>query len=136
MYFPFQEAIPQPYSFEYDIKGDDGALQNRKEESDGYGNVRGSYGYSDVYGVFRQVEYVADGKGFRAYVKTNEPGTDSQNPADVQIQSYAGPVIHEAPLSYDNKSHPEPATQPDATYEQATARSTHNQEYHAPQDSA
>ncbi|GIZ04738.1 hypothetical protein CEXT_769811, partial [Caerostris extrusa] len=64
--------------------------RTRKESSDGKGNVQGSYGYTDAHGIYRQVDYVADAYGFRANVKTNEPGTDNQNPADVHIQ--ANPV--------------------------------------------
>ena len=33
------------------------------------------------------VEYVADAAGYRATVKTNEPGTANANPADVQVSS-------------------------------------------------
>ena len=39
----------------------------------------GTYGYTDSYGIYRQVEYVADKHGFRATVKTNEPGTANQS---------------------------------------------------------
>lgn len=89
--FTYQSA-PIPYDFGYDIAGDYGEFrQNRKETGDGHGNVQGSYGYTDAYGIYRQVDYVADGYGFRANVKTNEPGTDNQNPADVSIQ--AAPVV-------------------------------------------
>lgn len=99
-YEPDYDSKPEPYSFGYDIKDEYGATQNRKEESDGYGNVKGSYGYTDGYGIYRHVDYVADDKGFRAYVKTNEPGTDNQNPADVEIHSEAAPVKYDGP-SYD-----------------------------------
>ncbi|GIY82694.1 hypothetical protein CEXT_436631 [Caerostris extrusa] len=41
----------------------------------------------------RRVDYVADGHGFRATVKTNEPGTAASAPAAALIASpYAGPV--------------------------------------------
>ena len=63
----------------------------RQEQGDELGNKKGSYGYIDAYGISRQVDYVADDKGFRAVVKTNEPGTDNQNPADVEIISSAAP---------------------------------------------
>ena len=39
----------------------------------------GSYGYVDSYGIYRQVDYVADKDGFRATIKTNEPGTANQS---------------------------------------------------------
>ncbi|GIX67275.1 hypothetical protein CEXT_791351 [Caerostris extrusa] len=41
---------------------------------------QGSYGYTNNKGIARQVNYVADHAGFRAQVKTNEPGTADQNP--------------------------------------------------------
>lgn len=42
--------------------------------------VKGSYGYKDKHGLFREVTYIADKHGFRAHVKTNEPGTAKKNP--------------------------------------------------------
>jgi len=86
---------PQPYKFGYDVKDSKGSNLNQKEEGDSYGNKKGSYGYTDGYGIYRQVDYVADKNGFRATIKTNEPGTDNQNPADVYIQSNAAPVKYE-----------------------------------------
>jgi len=80
---------PQPYKFGYEVKDGYNAGSNREEEGDGYGNKKGSYGYTDGYGIYRQVDYVADKGGFRATIKTNEPGTANQNPADVYIQSNA-----------------------------------------------
>ncbi|GFY46036.1 uncharacterized protein TNIN_92831 [Trichonephila inaurata madagascariensis] len=82
----------------------------------------GSYGFSDARGIHRQVNYVADHAGFRAQVKTNEPGTANQNPAAVHLISdapyghggyagnaglgYAGvvaaPVVAAAPVRYAN----------------------------------
>lgn len=96
-----QEAAPIPYSFGYEFKDEYGASQSRKEDADGYGYKKGSYGYTDGYGIYRQVDYVADEKGFRASVKTNEPGTDNQNPADVQIQSSAAPSNYEGHSPYN-----------------------------------
>ncbi|KAI2810626.1 hypothetical protein RDWZM_002452 [Blomia tropicalis] len=86
---------PQPYKFGYDVKDGYGGTLNQKEEGDSYGNKKGTYGYTDSYGVYRQVEYVADKHGFRATVKTNEPGTANQNPADVYMHSNAGPTHYE-----------------------------------------
>ncbi|XP_076335929.1 cuticle protein 16.8-like isoform X3 [Tachypleus tridentatus] len=78
-------AKPEPYNFGYEAKNDyDGALW-QQESGDEYGSKRGSYGYTDAYGISRTVEYVADETGFHAWIKTNEPGTANQNPADVQI---------------------------------------------------
>lgn len=64
--------------------------QYRHEEKDEQGNVQGQFGYRDAKGQFRQVEYVADGYGFRAKVKTNEAGLDKQNPANVEIHKEEG----------------------------------------------
>ncbi|GFU28379.1 cuticle protein 16.8 [Nephila pilipes] len=109
---------PQPYKFGYSVKDKHGE-QHREEAGDGHA-VRGSYGFSDARGVRRQVHYVADKAGFRAQVKTNEPGTANQNPAAVQLISdapyaqggyagvpglgYAGvvaaPVVAAAPARY------------------------------------
>ncbi|GIY71351.1 uncharacterized protein CDAR_279501 [Caerostris darwini] len=76
----------QPYKFGYSIK-DKYSQQHRDEISNGAGDVKGSYGYVDAKGVYRKVEYVADEGGFRAEIKTNEPGTANQDPAYVKIQS-------------------------------------------------
>ncbi|XP_015906908.1 cuticle protein 10.9 [Parasteatoda tepidariorum] len=95
----YDYAVPTPYDFGYDIAGDYGEFkQSRKESSDGKGNVQGSYGYTDAHGIYRQVDYVADAYGFRANVKTNEPGTDNQNPADVQV--HASPAHYQAPAPH------------------------------------
>ncbi|KAG1650236.1 Cuticle protein 16.8 [Nymphon striatum] len=88
---------PTPFKFSYDIKDDVNGQQSRQESGDGNGNVQGSYSYQDGYGIFRQVEYTADDYGFRANIKTNEPGTDNQNSADVNIYSDAAPAKYDAP---------------------------------------
>ncbi|XP_035210932.1 cuticle protein 10.9-like [Stegodyphus dumicola] len=77
---------PKPYHFGYEAKGKHGSHYH-KEAGDGHGTVHGSYGYTDEKGVYREVIYVADHKGFRAEVKTNEPGTTNQNPAHVRLDS-------------------------------------------------
>ncbi|CAL1280757.1 unnamed protein product [Larinioides sclopetarius] len=78
---------PQPFKFGYNVKDKHGE-QHREEVGDGK-NVKGSYGFTDARGIHRQVNYVADHGGFRAEVKTNEPGTANQNPAAVHIISNA-----------------------------------------------
>ncbi|XP_055936697.1 cuticle protein 10.9-like [Argiope bruennichi] len=78
---------PQPYKFGYSVKDKHGE-QHREEVGDGK-NVKGSYGFTDDRGVHRQVNYVADHAGFRAEIKTNEPGTANQNPAAVHMISDA-----------------------------------------------
>lgn len=82
----FLQSHPIPYEFGYDVHNEHGDQLSRKEHGDGHGNVKGSYGYKDSYGIFRHVDYIADHAGFRASVRTNEPGTDNQDPADVHMQ--------------------------------------------------
>ncbi|KAG8200058.1 hypothetical protein JTE90_001916 [Oedothorax gibbosus] len=93
---------PQPYKFGYQVKDKEGA-QHRHEESDGHGNVRGSYGYTDDKGQYREVHYVADKNGFRAQVKTNEAGTANQNPAHVDVK--ADPPQHHFPQHHHVPHH-------------------------------
>ena len=82
-----ERRAPQPYAFGYNIR-DELSQQSRQEESDGV-VVRGNYGFADARGIQRQVVYVADDAGFRAEVRTNEPGTANQNPAAVRLISTA-----------------------------------------------
>ncbi|XP_035215004.1 uncharacterized protein LOC118188618, partial [Stegodyphus dumicola] len=79
-------SYPQPYEYGYALKDEHGNVQHKKESSDGHGNVRGTYGFTDEHGLYRSVEYVADKGGFRASIKTNEPGTENQDPADVHLE--------------------------------------------------
>ncbi|RWS23658.1 cuticle protein 10.9-like protein [Leptotrombidium deliense] len=83
---------PQPYNFEYKVDDNYGNSHYQKEEGDDYGNKRGSYGYMDAFGVYREVEYVADENGFRATIKTNEPGTSNASPADVMMHAEEPPA--------------------------------------------
>ncbi|EEC04043.1 cuticle protein, putative [Ixodes scapularis] len=76
---------PTPYEFGYDVKDEYGNSQSRQESGDGSGTVKGSYGYTDTNGIYRQVSYVADANGFRATVKTNEPGVGPASPADAEF---------------------------------------------------
>lgn len=70
-----EDGQVRPYSFEYEANDDQlGLRSSRSEKSDGR-TVTGTYSYFDADGVYRVVEYVADENGFRANVKTNEPGT-------------------------------------------------------------
>lgn len=62
---------------------------SRQEVADGTGKVEGSYTVTNDEGHTRIVDYVADQYGFRANIRTNEPGTDNKNPADVMIESAA-----------------------------------------------
>lgn len=72
----------QPYAFGYEFGDGLGMAQHRSESSDGTGAVSGRYGYLDPLGTYRNVEYTADKDGYRAVVRSNEPGSVSQNSAD------------------------------------------------------
>ncbi|KAM7308608.1 putative structural constituent of cuticle [Ixodes scapularis] len=76
---------PQPFDFGYNVQDEFGNTQFRQEKGDESGSVQGSYGYTDALGVYRKVHYVADQNGFRADIKSNEPGVKQENPADVQL---------------------------------------------------
>ncbi|XP_067138885.1 cuticle protein 10.9-like [Centruroides vittatus] len=87
------DEAPKPYEFAYDTELDGGRM-GRKETGDSSGRVVGSYSLAEDDGRSRVVEYVADAEGFRASVKTNEPGTKSENPADVAFYSSAPDIPH------------------------------------------
>ncbi|XP_013787229.1 cuticle protein 16.8-like [Limulus polyphemus] len=108
-YVPEPYEAPEPYSFGYETTDELGNLQSRHEEADGTGVVSGSYGYTDVYGIHRQVEYVADANGYRAVVKTNEPGTANASPANVEVLAEEAPLPHPTAPSY---KHPLPLPHP------------------------
>ena len=57
-----------PYEFGYDIVDEYGNKNWRREEAQSADHVIGSYGFEDVNGIMRQVDYVADKNGFRAKV--------------------------------------------------------------------
>lgn len=67
-------GMAEPFAFDFRTEDNKGNGQYRKEESDKNGVVHGSYGYTDANGIYRHVEYVADQNGFRANIKSNEPG--------------------------------------------------------------
>ncbi|KFM64845.1 Cuticle protein 10.9, partial [Stegodyphus mimosarum] len=81
---------PIPYSFNYVAEGEDGGSSSHQESGDGAGRVSGSYSVNDLEGHARLVEYVADKNGFRANIRSNEPGIISAAPADDVIESAAG----------------------------------------------
>ncbi|GFT07627.1 cuticle protein 14 isoform b [Nephila pilipes] len=72
------------YQFGYDEAHSSGGTF-RKETGDSWGNKYGSYGLRDADGRYRVVNYVADAAGFRASVKTNEPGVAPSDPASTTI---------------------------------------------------
>ncbi|GIY28543.1 hypothetical protein CDAR_409481 [Caerostris darwini] len=86
----FEEKEVEPYHFGYEIS-DQRGKQHRYEHRERDGTVKGSYGFVDDKGVHREVHYVADEFGFRAQVVTNEKGTASDHPADVQLHSLYSP---------------------------------------------
>ncbi|KAL3210804.1 hypothetical protein MRX96_008614 [Rhipicephalus microplus] len=81
------------YHFGYDIVNGYGAVNGRHETGAAYGPVHGSYYLGDIDGRHRQVHYVADKWGFRAMVKTNEPGTKSSLPAAAPYYSAHGKTV-------------------------------------------
>ncbi|GIY48170.1 adult-specific rigid cuticular protein 15.7 [Caerostris extrusa] len=93
------------------------SASSRQQDGDGYGNRKGSYTITDIDGRARRVDYVADGHGFRATVKTNEPGTAASAPAAALVNSpYAGPVApvvnHVAPAAIAAPAWHSPQPQP------------------------
>ncbi|XP_064467498.1 cuticle protein 14-like [Ornithodoros turicata] len=78
------------YKFGYDIVNHYGAKNGRWEAGSAYGPVVGSYYLGDIDGRHRTVNYVADKHGFRAIVKTNEPGTKTSLPAAAPYVSAHG----------------------------------------------
>lgn len=95
-YEPEPYYPPMPFSWGYDLSDGYGAAQYHKETGDEYGKRVGSYGYTDAYGVYRQVDYVADENGFRATVKSNEPGLQKgqESPASTEF------LVYEPPSNY------------------------------------
>ncbi|GFS51802.1 adult-specific rigid cuticular protein 15.5 [Trichonephila inaurata madagascariensis] len=87
------------YGFSYEIVDANGASNSRSEIGDAHGNKQGNYHLIDTDGRARRVDYIADQGGFRAVVKTNEPGTAKSAPAGAVIDSpYQGPVAPEVPV--------------------------------------
>ncbi|KAH9359466.1 hypothetical protein HPB48_014509 [Haemaphysalis longicornis] len=79
--------VAEPYKFGYNLLDYQGNQQYRYENSDHRNTKTGTYGYRDVNGIFRHVNYIADRHGFRVVVNTNEPGTAPANPADAVFNS-------------------------------------------------
>lgn len=86
-YEPAYESKPSPYSFGYKVNDGYGNSNFQNEEGDDYGAKKGSYGYTDAYGIYRKVDYIADAHGFRANVYTNEPGNVKQT-KPIYLESY------------------------------------------------
>lgn len=92
-----EKHIPQPYKFGYESQDEWGNAQSRHEQDLGDGVKTGSYGYRDALGIFRHVNYVADHAGFRAWVKTNEPGTVDSAPAAAKIEKNPEIIVKAVP---------------------------------------
>ena len=73
-------AAPEPYSYGYETES-----HAASEQKDPSGKVSGFYTIVDADGRSRRVEYFADETGFHAKVQTNEVGTKSESPADVEV---------------------------------------------------
>ncbi|GFS64825.1 cuticle protein 16.8 [Trichonephila clavipes] len=74
--------MPSPYDFGYEFGDGQGMVQYRRESADANGEVKGSYGYTDSNGLYRNVEYTAGADGYKAVIRSNEPGLSNQNTAD------------------------------------------------------
>lgn len=92
----------EPFAFDFKTEDQSGNGQYRKEESDKNGVVRGSYGYMDASGIYRHVEYVADQNGFRANIKSNEPGLQAGETQPASIQLASGGAAPSSRLSANN----------------------------------
>lgn len=81
-----QDEAPKPYQFQYAEKiGGEGEVAgsiSHSANADASGKVEGRYSLEIEDGRRREVEYVADKDGFRASVKSNEPGFQADSPAD------------------------------------------------------
>ncbi|EEC01925.1 conserved hypothetical protein [Ixodes scapularis] len=94
---PVVHKAPQANKFGYNIVDNYGNHQSRHEVSDAHNRRVGSYSFRDAHGRARQVNYVADGHGFRAVVHTNEPGTAASRPA---AAAYNTPVVHKIGVTF------------------------------------
>ncbi|KAH7981858.1 hypothetical protein HPB52_001277 [Rhipicephalus sanguineus] len=90
-YRAYEDNRPRPYSFGY-VAQAVGGSSSRQEAGDGNGAVQGVYTITTAEGGQRKVKYTADAAGFRAVVDTNEPGTQSESPADVALRSSSPPA--------------------------------------------
>ncbi|XP_022660437.1 adult-specific rigid cuticular protein 15.7-like isoform X1 [Varroa destructor] len=68
------------YEFKYAINDGYGNVNGRQEKGS-HGHIVGSYYLGEIDGRHRSVQYQADKLGFRATIKTNEPGTKTSEPA-------------------------------------------------------
>lgn len=91
-YGQIDHHAPSPYHFEYSVNDQHTHdIKSQHEESDGHGNVKGSYSLVEPDGSTRIVEYTADHEhGFNAKVKKIDAPTHHDE----------HDVYHEPILSY------------------------------------
>lgn len=82
---------PTPYHFKYSVNDPHTHdIKSQHEESDGHGNVKGTYSLVEPDGSTRIVEYTADHEhGFVAKVKKVEAAHHSEHDYHEPIKSYA-----------------------------------------------
>ncbi|KAH9372119.1 hypothetical protein HPB48_010219 [Haemaphysalis longicornis] len=80
------------YEFGFNIEGLSWD-QFQRESGDALGRKVGAYGFRDVDGRLRLVEYVADELGFRVKVQTNEPGTRGSTAPSAVVDSTSTPSM-------------------------------------------
>ncbi|GIX72016.1 uncharacterized protein CEXT_253751 [Caerostris extrusa] len=81
-----QNEAPRPYKFDYNVDDEQGTSHYRTEEGDGSGAVRGHLRLHRLPGHLQSGRVRGRCRGFRASIRTNEPGTDdTQSPAGVQL---------------------------------------------------
>ncbi|CAL1284094.1 unnamed protein product [Larinioides sclopetarius] len=91
---PIQDLQPRPYQYGYAFADGLGMSQHRNEVADVTGAVKGAYGYQDPLGVYRNVEYTADKDGYKAVIRSNEPGTSNHAAANaVYVVELPPPAI-------------------------------------------
>ena len=86
-----QYLSSKPYEFGYEFADGLGMAQHRREVADGSGAVKGSYGYIDRDGTLREVNYMADTTGYKADIKTNEPGLALQGQSSADARYFVHP---------------------------------------------
>lgn len=99
---PPKEGPIRPFRFSYNSQDEPGSRKFHEAEGDQTGKILGKYGYTNVLGLYRRVEYKADENGYHATILTNEPGIGKRNPADVIF------VVDQVPqrvvLKYDSEN--------------------------------
>lgn len=123
------------YRFGYDVVHSSGSSFHKEQSSNGV--KVGSYGLRDVDGRVRVVNYVADAQGFRADVRTNEPGVEPlKDPAGATINR-PPPVAPLPPVSFSvdhgvELAAGEPPSDEEGVGDQATAETAQQAEAATP----